>query len=570
MGSEIVKIESRSLSPERFTQLHDQTLRLSFSRLIASYVCLCCCYFISYLDMNATTTALPTISNALSAGTTITWAGTAFLLGQTTFQPLYGRVSDISGRKPVLLISLGCIMVGDLLSGWAQSPVWLYVTRALSGVGAGGISSLVSIIVSDLVSLRERGKYQGFVSIAIGAGAVTGPFIAAGVIARGHDGWRWAFWVPSILAFICMFLLLFLLPLKPVTGGWRSKVRQIDWSGVFLSTIGIVFLLIPISSGGGTWLWMSPLIIALLTLGVISIASFILVEGFRARLPIMPLALFKERSLTIMLFTGALHDYVWQSTQYFVPLFFQEVRGYSPLESAILTLPYVLAQSLAGTISGPLMSRFARFVTSALSFVLDLTFEPSTLGILQCYERAFFFGHVEQAFECYLVEVPILLSMQWYWLSKVQVLAILISLVRAASHVIKSILMLVEGLVAVQALAREEDRAVATSTRNLLRSLGSVFGIAISTAVQRAVIKSYLKISGDTQDHMGTGDVSSLEHSRILDAKMAGFRVVFISLVPLICLCFIGNFWVNDVTLSDDKKDELSPIEDEETPKESE
>ncbi|KAJ6014137.1 Major facilitator superfamily domain general substrate transporter [Penicillium herquei] len=485
MGSEITKIESRSLSPGRLTQLHDQTLRLSLSRLIASYVCLCCCYFISYLDMNATTTALPTISNALSTGTTITWAGTAFLLGQTTFQPLYGRVSDISGRKPVLLISLGCIMVGDLLSGWAQSPVWLYVTRAVSGVGAGGISSLVSIIVSDLVSLRERGKYQGFVSIAIGAGAVTGPFLAAGVIARGHDGWRWAFWVPSILAFTCMFLLLFLLPLKPVTGSWRSKVRQIDWSG-------------------DTWPWMSPLIIALLTLGVISIVSFILVEGFRAELPIMPLALFRERSLTVMLFTGALHDYVWQSTQYFVPLFFQEVRGNSPLESAILTLPYVLAQSLAVL--------FGRDTHTAV-YAVVLAIEGAGVG------------YTHQP---------------------------------------------VEGLVAVQALAREEDRAVATSTRNLLRSLGSVFGIAISTAAQRAVVKSYLKISGDKQDHMGTGDVSSLEHSQILDAKMAGFRVVFISLVPLICLCFIGNFWVNDVTLSDDKKDELSPIGGDEAPKERE
>ncbi|KAJ5703031.1 major facilitator superfamily transporter [Penicillium malachiteum] len=522
-----MKIETRSLSPERFTELHDQTLRLSFSRLIASYICLCCCYFISYLDMNATTTALPTISRALSAGTTITWAGTAFLLGQTTLQPLYGRVSDISGRKPVLLISLGCIMVGDLLSGWAQSPVWLYVTRALSGVGAGGISSLISIIVSDLVSLRERGKYQGFVSIAIGAGAVTGPFLAAGVIARGHEGWRWAFWVPSILAFICMFLLLFLLPLKPVMGGWRSKVRQIDWIGAFLSTIGIVFLLIPISSGGDTWPWMSPLIIALLTLGVISIASFILVEGFRARLPIMPLALFKERSLTIMLFTGALHDYAWQSTQYFVPLFFQEVRGYSPLESAILTLPYVLAQSLAVLRTG----LFLWSCGAGLRVLFGRDTHTAVYAVVLAIEGAGV-GYTHQP---------------------------------------------VEGLVAVQALARAEDRAVATSTRNLLRSLGSVFGIAISTAAQRAVIKSYLNIhnassemSGDKQNHVATRDMSSVEHSLILDAKMAGFRVVFISLVPLICFCFIGNFWVNDVTLSDDKKDELSPLEDEEAPKGSE
>lgn len=225
-------------------QIHDQSLRLSFPRLIAAYLCLCACYFISYLDMNSTTTALPTISDALSAGTTITWAGTAFLLGQTTFQPLYGRISDIVGRKPVLIASVGCVFFGDLLSGWSKTPLWLYATRALSGIGAGGISSLVSIIVSDLVSLKERGKYQGVISIAIGAGAMTGPFVAASLVQKGADGWRWVFWVPSILAFICMVMLSFVLSLKPVEGDWREKVGKIDWWGVVTSVTGIILLLV--------------------------------------------------------------------------------------------------------------------------------------------------------------------------------------------------------------------------------------------------------------------------------------------------------------------------------------
>lgn len=226
------------------SDLHDQTQRLAFPNLIAAYLCLCACYFISYLDMNSTTTALPTISTALSAGTTITWAGTAFLLGQTVFQPLYGRISDIAGRKPVLLASVGCIFLGDLLSGWARSDLWLYITRALSGIGAGGISSLVAIIVSDLVSLKERGKYQGMVSIAIGLGALTGPFVAASLVQRGEDGWRWVFWVPSILALVSAVVLVFLLPLKPVVGSWREKVRKIDWFGVGASVTGIILLLV--------------------------------------------------------------------------------------------------------------------------------------------------------------------------------------------------------------------------------------------------------------------------------------------------------------------------------------
>jgi MFS family permease len=210
---------------------------------MAAYICLCLCYFTSYLDMNAVTTALPTIADALDAGPSITWAGTAYLLGQTAFQPLYGRLSDIAGRKPILLVSVTCIVTGGLLCGFARSPSWLYATRALSGVGGGGISSLTAIIVSDLVSLKERGKYQGMVSLAIGAGATIGPFAAASLV-RYPDGWRWTFWLPSVLAVCCLVLLLLLLPLKPVTGRWQDKAKKIDWLGIAASVSGIVLLLV--------------------------------------------------------------------------------------------------------------------------------------------------------------------------------------------------------------------------------------------------------------------------------------------------------------------------------------
>jgi MFS family permease len=221
-------------------ELQDQSQRLPFFRLILAYLCLCFCYFISYLDMNSIATSLPTISEALDAGPTVTWVGTSYLLGQLSFQPLYGRISDITGRKPVLLFSMGCIVVGGLFCGFARTPVWLYVCRTISGIGGGGISSSVAIIVSDLVSLRSRGKYQGFISLAIGIGAASGPFVAAGLIQMTANGWRWAFWVPSMMGAVCFVLLLLLLPLKPVSGSFKEKARKIDWMGVTASIAGIV------------------------------------------------------------------------------------------------------------------------------------------------------------------------------------------------------------------------------------------------------------------------------------------------------------------------------------------
>ncbi|KAI1249079.1 hypothetical protein MGN70_008687 [Eutypa lata] len=224
--------------------IKDQSVRLPFARFMAAYLCLCLCYFTSYLDMNAVTLSLPTISKSLNAGPSITWAGTAFLLGQTSFQPLFGRLSDIAGRKPVMMAAVFCICAGGLLAGFARSPVWLYVARAMNGAGSAGISSLVAIIVGDLVSLKDRGKYQGLIAISIGTGGMCGPFVAAGLVRTGPEGWRWAFWVPSMVAAGCLVLMFFLLPLKSVKGNGREKLLKIDWFGVGASVTGIVLLLV--------------------------------------------------------------------------------------------------------------------------------------------------------------------------------------------------------------------------------------------------------------------------------------------------------------------------------------
>lgn len=225
--------------------IEDQTSRLPFRRLISAYMCLAAIYFISTLDINSVATALPAISRSLDAGNSITWTGTAYLMGQTAFQPLYGRLSDIFGRKPVLLLSVGFLVLGDVLCGFAQTVTWLYVCRALSGIGGGGISSLVQITVSDLVSLKDRGKYQGMLSAAIGLGASTGPFIAAAMLnTSNRERWRWIFWIPPILAAGCMATMWLCLPLKPVSGSWREKLQKIDWLGLAVAIACVVFLLV--------------------------------------------------------------------------------------------------------------------------------------------------------------------------------------------------------------------------------------------------------------------------------------------------------------------------------------
>ncbi|KAF4452446.1 hypothetical protein F53441_4726 [Fusarium austroafricanum] len=507
-------------------ELQDQSQRLPFLRLILAYLCLCFCYLISYLDMNSVATSLPTISEALDAGPTVTWVGTSYLLGQLSFQPLYGRISDITGRKPVLLFSMGCIVVGGLLCGFARTPVWLYVCRTISGIGGGGISSSVAIIVSDLVSLRSRGKYQGFISLAIGTGAASGPFVAAGLIQLITDGWRWAFWVPAIAGGVCFILLLFFLPLKPVSGSLREKARKIDWMGVMASIAGIVLTVMAINSGGSMWAWRNVKTISILTIGIIMLLVFLVIEAFFARIPIIPLRLFTKRSPTVLILTGFFHDFAWQSTQYFVPLYYQTVRGFTPLKSATLIVPFLLAQGMAGAASGPLMARYARYMP-----ILRSGFTIWTIG----------------------AGLKLLFNQQTHTAVYIVVLVVEGAGIGWVHQ---------PGLVALQANSADEDRAVATGTRNVFRSLGGVVGIAVSTAAYYAVLDNTIRKSDTIPEWLhgrvldGTwaaNDPNTEEYaSAIFDARMEGFRVIFIMTVPLLASCLLASFLVDDVILKGD------------------
>ncbi|RBR03240.1 uncharacterized protein FIESC28_11794 [Fusarium coffeatum] len=521
--------ESPSDSPRpdvEQSELEDQSQRLPFLRLLLAYLCLCFCYLISYLDMNSVATSLPTISSALDAGPTVTWVGTSYLLGQLSFQPLYGRISDITGRKPVLLFSMGCIVVGGVLCGFAHTPVWLYVCRTISGIGGGGISSSVAIIVSDLVSLRSRGKYQGFISLAIGIGAASGPFVAAGLIQMGTNGWRWAFWVPAIMGGVCFVLLMFFLPLKPVSGSFKEKVRKIDWWGVMASIAGIVLTVMSINSGGSMWAWQNAKTISLLTIGIIMLLIFIIIEAYFARIPIIPLRLFKQRSPSVLILTGFFHDFAWQSTQYFIPLYYQTVRGFSPLKSATLIVPFLLAQGIAGAASGPLMARHARYMP-----ILRAGFTTWTLGS----------------------GLKLLFNQNTHIAIYIAVLAVEGAGIGWVHQ---------PGLVALQANSANEDRAVATGTRNVFRSLGGVVGIAVSTATYYAVLQKALQQNATIPEWLrdsildgtwsASDPVTKDYESAILSARMQGFRVIFIITVPLMALCLGASFLVDDIVLKGD------------------
>lgn len=186
----------------------------------------------------------------------------------------------------MFLCALTLLAISDLLCGFSQNATMLYVFRGLAGVANGGITSLAMMIVSDTVSLRERGKYQGILGACVGAGNMIGPFVAAAFVEKST--WRGMFWLISPLAAICCIICFFILPNSAPTSDFLTNTKRIDYWGVLTGASAILLLLIPISGGGTYFQWDSAMVISMLTLGGVSALAFVFVEMKVALLPMMP------------------------------------------------------------------------------------------------------------------------------------------------------------------------------------------------------------------------------------------------------------------------------------------
>lgn len=266
--------------------LHDQTNILPFKQLMVVFSSLAISLLITMADQNGISVTLPTIARDLSAQDTISWAGTASLIANTMFTVLYGRLSDIFGRKIVYVSALILLCIADLLCGLSVAPAMFYVFRGVAGLAGGGVTSLTMIIVSDIVTLEKRGKYQGILGASLGLGNVIGPFIASGFIMGST--WRGFFWLISPLAACSAVIGHFLIPDSSRKDSWRTNFSRIDWYGVFTSSVGIIFVLIPISGGGSYFEWGSPMVISMLVIGGLSFVAFFFVEWKVASLPMIP------------------------------------------------------------------------------------------------------------------------------------------------------------------------------------------------------------------------------------------------------------------------------------------
>ncbi|KAF9554182.1 MFS general substrate transporter [Agrocybe pediades] len=525
--------EASSSSTPKKIQLTDQTNLLPFRQVIVCFFGLALCIVVSALDTVIVATAIPTISRAFNAGSIVSWVPSAYLLTSTSFQPLYGRFSDIFGRKTAISIAMVVFMIGNLLAGFSRTVVQLIVFRGIAGAGGGGIISICQIIISDIVSLRERGKYQGIIGGVIALGYGVGPVIG-GAFAQKVT-WRWCFWISIPTSLTALAVILYVLPFKPITGNMKSKLLAVDYVGAVLSLIGCVLIILPLIWGGVTFPWKSAQVLATLFSGLIVVAIFCIWEWKGARLPIVPMYIFKHSTVTGVYITMFINGFVFFSSLYYLPQFFQVVLGYSEIHAGVFLIPILLSQMAFAWGSGVIVSRTGRYRT--------IVYVGFSIWSIACG---------------------------------------LLSTITPRSHRVELVIyMLIAGCgagqtlqtttVAAQASVPRKDMSVVTAFRNFIRLLGGALSLAVGSTILNNSLRSAMSTLGlpssvvisviDDPSHLSSPTSLSITPeaaSFILNnGYTKGFKTIFIlnaSLTAVATLASVVLIKHKELTRSDEKE----------------
>lgn len=334
--------------------------------------------FLSALDQTVVGTAMPRIVTDLHGNGLYTWVVTAYLLTSTITVPIYGKLSDVYGRKMLLLVGICLFLAGSWLSGLSRDMTFLIFFRAIQGLGAGALFPIALAIIGDLFTPRERGRYQGLFGAVFGLSFIIGPFIGGWF--TDNISWRWVFYVNMPLGIATLIVIALVLPnFHPEV---RTRVRDLDFLGIIVFTAGAVSFLLGLTNKGLTdasgalHSWTDPSVGGLIVLGLVILAIFVFIET-RAAEPIIPIDLFASRTYSLTNAAVFMVAFGMFASVIFLPRYYQAVKGISATESGYMIWPLLVGLIGSSVLTGILISRLGRYkmiLTGAMVLVVAGSF----------------------------------------------------------------------------------------------------------------------------------------------------------------------------------------------------
>ncbi|SJM64464.1 multidrug transporter, MFS superfamily [Agrococcus casei LMG 22410] len=337
--------------------------------------------FLSSLSQTVVGTAMRTIADDLQGLDQQAWVVTAFLITSTVVTPIYGKLSDIFGRRPLFIFAIILFLIGSIASSFSQSMIMLAAFRALQGLGAGGLMSLPLAIMADVLSPRERAKYQGYFLAIFGVSSVLGPLIGglfAGIDSfAGIEGWRWVFLFNLPIGILALWMVSKFLHLPKHSGSAR-----IDWWGATTIVLAVVPLLL-VAEQGTTWGWTSPAALVCYAVGLVSAVAFVLIQRAMGPDALIPLALFRSPTFSMATVIGVFVGIAMFSGMMMIPFVLQIVHHMDPTQAGFMMIPMVAGMMFASIGSGQVISRTGRYRIFPIAGTATMAIALGILALLQ-------------------------------------------------------------------------------------------------------------------------------------------------------------------------------------------